>query len=45
MDPRLIQARILLDAAYRLLSIDSAASIRAYERLLKDYRTKGPQPR
>lgn len=37
-DSRLLQAKILLAEADRLWDIDSAASIRAYQRLLKDYR-------
>jgi hypothetical protein len=37
-DPRLLQARLLLDEADRLWDVDSASSIRAYQRLLKDYR-------
>jgi hypothetical protein len=37
-DPRLLQARLVLDEADRLWDIDSPSSIRAYQRLLKDYR-------
>jgi hypothetical protein len=37
-DPRLLQARLLLNEADRLWDVDSASSIRAYQRLLKDYR-------
>jgi hypothetical protein len=37
-DPRLLRARLLLDEADFLWDFDAAASIRIYQRLLKDYR-------